>query len=300
MKGAMVMLVVAVLGWTAAAQAQEGAQSCYVEQNQAVEAVASQPGSGARFAVVDGQLGAWDALTDSYQLHGAPGALKGVTGMAFDPRTGMLYGVRADAWLVIDIHSGQPVKEAFGQGRSAMEAVGLAFGEHLGDIAIDPADGQLYAAVLGGQRGRLVRLGRLTGKMADVGTFESGVEITSMSMDSAGQLWGAASTEGQLYAIEKDTARVRWAMEAAFGASDRNAPVSCLCAGLESCQMDADADGLSNAREVALGTNPFDADTDHDGYDDITETEGGRFVDVNDNDVPDAIEPQRRLRSARR
>jgi hypothetical protein len=42
-------------------------------------------------------------------------------------------------------------------------------------------------------------------------------------------------------------------------------------AGLSATAADTDGDGLSNAAELALGTNPSRADTDGDGVDDATD-----------------------------
>ncbi|OGY88892.1 MAG: hypothetical protein A2458_04895, partial [Candidatus Kerfeldbacteria bacterium RIFOXYC2_FULL_38_9] len=39
--------------------------------------------------------------------------------------------------------------------------------------------------------------------------------------------------------------------------------------------VDADADGLTDAREQELGTNPQKADTDEDGYQDFEEIQNG-------------------------
>ena len=38
---------------------------------------------------------------------------------------------------------------------------------------------------------------------------------------------------------------------------------------------DADNDGLTNAQEIALGTDPFNRDTDGDGYSDGDEVKAG-------------------------
>ncbi len=44
---------------------------------------------------------------------------------------------------------------------------------------------------------------------------------------------------------------------------------------ISDAQGDADNDGLTNAEEIALGTNPFNWDTDSDGYSDGTEVNAG-------------------------
>ena len=45
---------------------------------------------------------------------------------------------------------------------------------------------------------------------------------------------------------------------------------------------DQDADGLSNAAELAVGTNPLSEDTDGDELTDVVETNTGVFIDAND------------------
>ena len=53
---------------------------------------------------------------------------------------------------------------------------------------------------------------------------------------------------------------------------------------------DLDGDGLTNDEEVALGTDPNLADTDGDGIPDGVETNGGVFVDTDEDLVPDALD----------
>ncbi|MDS0261033.1 hypothetical protein NDI56_16660 [Haloarcula sp. S1CR25-12] len=51
---------------------------------------------------------------------------------------------------------------------------------------------------------------------------------------------------------------------------------------------DSDGDGLNNTREIALGTNAFDNDTDSDGIGDWNETNGGQPIDTDGDGVIDA------------
>ena len=57
-----------------------------------------------------------------------------------------------------------------------------------------------------------------------------------------------------------------------------------LVLGLAACTPDADDDGLSNAREDKLGTNPDVADTDHDGVKDGKEMKIGTDPKLDDSD----------------
>lgn len=55
--------------------------------------------------------------------------------------------------------------------------------------------------------------------------------------------------------------------------------------------LDRDSDGLSDLGERALGTNPDDLDTDGDGIDDFTETDGGLPTDTDGDGIIDALDP---------
>lgn len=270
--------------------------TCHVEPVGMVEAVAEQPETGVRYAVQDGSLMRWRADLQSYEALGARGALKDVSGLSFDPQTGALYAVRrvegGSEVVQVNLKTGAAQQGAFGPSRHAIAVSGLDFGEFVTDLAIDPWDGEVYVAVSGGEP-RLARLARTNGRLTSVASFERGVVVTALSMDSTGQLWGTAETQRHLYAIDKSTARMRKAVELEAAQSERPRALSCLCAGLDRCAMDADGDGLSNAREAVLGTHPFNKDTDRDGYSDLTETEGGRFIDLNEDDILDALQPSR-------
>ena len=288
---------VVTLSMAGAAHAAPAAdEGCRLERESAVEAIAAQPGTGAFFAVVGGRLAVWDAERGQYAtIKGAPKALEGVDGLSFDPLEGALYGVQRGALVQIDPNVGELIEGAFGAGQDRVVLGGLAQGERVRDLAIDPLDGQVFGAVESDERhaGRLIRIGRATGSTVEVGALVN--PIDTIAMDSHGVLW-AASTGGQrLFKVNKDTGRLSPAREAAGGA------LSCLCAGLEGgCDMDLDGDGLSNAREAALGTNPALADSDMDGVSDFDETQGGRFIDRNHNDVPDALEAPRQQPTAMR
>ncbi|HRE88598.1 MAG TPA: hypothetical protein PK095_05605, partial [Myxococcota bacterium] len=66
----------------------------------------------------------------------------------------------------------------------------------------------------------------------------------------------------------------------------------CLAGTCSDPVGDADADGLTNLRETALGTDPFVADTDQDGQGDYQETNGGVGdpPDVDGDGLIDALE----------
>lgn len=283
-----VILMVLLAGATANAGEGDG---CLVGREAGVGAMAAQPETGALYAVREGHL-----VRRGEEGFEALGKAEGLRGLTFDPRTGALYAVRGGALVELDPATGAVRAGAFGQGVDEMALFGLAQGEAVVDIAIDALEGRLYAAVAGPEGGRLLTVGRASGATREVGTLDS--PLSALSADSAGHLWASTANTGELVRVERDTARLldRTPLETRQGVA-----LSCLCAGLEGCAMDADGDGLSNAREVALGTDPMLADTDGDGDDDRVETEGGRFVDLDNDDVLDALQarkPRRVVRSA--
>lgn len=56
----------------------------------------------------------------------------------------------------------------------------------------------------------------------------------------------------------------------------------------DECDDDIDGDRVSNSREVEIGTNPRDPDTDHDNISDGEETNGGEPVDTDQDGTIDA------------
>ncbi len=275
---------IAVFSTTAAAAEGDG---CLTAPSSTPGALAAQPETGALFLIKDGRL--WRA--DQQRFVGAA-ALPGIGAMAFDPRTGALYAVSEGRSLVqIDPHTGALIPEAFGPGQAHLLVQGLKPGELVRGLAIDPLDGNLFAAVAGVE-GRLLRLGRATGESVEVGALQG---VDALSIDSRGQLFAASSLQQQLFTLDKDTARqalARPLSEASPGG------LTCLCDGPGVCAMDIDGDGLNNAREAHLGTDPALSDTDGDGLSDFAESQGGRFIDRNYNDLHDALEKPRLSRAA--
>jgi hypothetical protein len=289
MKQCLVVLVATFLcgsAWAAPAN-----DVCRVESAR-VEAVASEPGTGRVLAIQSGRLAVWNSGLRLY----APGSgysLSAVVGMAFDPTTGNLYGTTGRSLVQIDPVAGVIVAGAFGKGLDALPIQGLSEDEEVRDLAIDPLDGQVFGSVAlstGGEPGRLIRLGLASGESVEIGSMIASVD--GLSMDSFGQLWATSNTQRYLYKVNKETAWLG-AVRPLQG-KERAGALSCLCNGLDDCSMDGDGDGLTNARETAIGTNPFSRDTDGDDLDDREESMGGRFIDKNNNDINDAVEPAER------
>lgn len=55
-------------------------------------------------------------------------------------------------------------------------------------------------------------------------------------------------------------------------------------------EKDSDQDGLTDAQELALGTNPYAIDTDGDGQADLEELQSGRSALVPKKELCDGLE----------
>jgi hypothetical protein len=73
-----------------------------------------------------------------------------------------------------------------------------------------------------------------------------------------------------------------------FMAYAQQFPGGVFVASADEVKDDADGDGVSDEQEALLGTNPNNADTDSDGIDDGVETNGGKFVDSDNDGTMDA------------
>lgn len=200
-----------------------------------VDALTLDPRSGVAYGVDSripqfvSYLGTFDLATGAFEPRPAPiGTGRGprgdlffhdVSGLAFDPTTNWLYAVQIktgigqpDALFRIDPESGRLVAGAFA-GADYVSLPALPSYRHLwdvDDIAIDPANGQLYGIVNNSADGdRLVRIDKRTGALSDVGPF--GVaEVEGLSFDAFGQLWATAggvdgTPANKLYQVDKTT-----------------------------------------------------------------------------------------------
>lgn len=55
-------------------------------------------------------------------------------------------------------------------------------------------------------------------------------------------------------------------------------------------EKDSDQDGLTDAQELALGTNPYAIDADGDGHSDLEELQAGRSPLVPQKELCDGLE----------
>lgn len=169
-----------------------------------VEAMALQPGTGVLFAADAGRLGTLDPATGRFSRRASPiGSGSGpagtvdfedVDGLTFDPQTGFLYGSEQrrdeDALIRIDPDTGQAVP-GFAVGGADYAVIPAVEGlDDVDDLAIDPADGRLYATISSAGGGdRLVTVDKTTGAASDVGPL--GVDdMEGLSFAAPGRLLG--------------------------------------------------------------------------------------------------------------
>lgn len=205
------------------------------------DAIALQPDAGVLFGSNSlmgtrpedqrrGYLGTYDLSTGQFIQHPNPLGygdgrlgrqnLYDMSGLTFDPATGDLYATHvrstvghADLLIRVDIVTGRVVENAFGPNVDYVPMDLLPAYPELDtveDIAIDPADGQMYAIINNSTVGdRLVKVDTQAGALTDVGPFGVG-EVEGMDFDPHGRLWVTAgvtdnSTEWYLFEVDKAT-----------------------------------------------------------------------------------------------
>ncbi len=132
----------------------------------------------------------------------APNSFSDIDSVAFDPNTGVAYGVAriggADALFIFDTGTGHIVRGAFSIGGSSYDYFRVPPVEpgnlDIDDIAIDPYDGQLYGiANGGGLADRLVRIDKATGVASDVGAL--GVnDMEGFAFYNDATMWGVTGS----------------------------------------------------------------------------------------------------------
>lgn len=125
------------------------------------------------------------------------------------------------------------------------------------------SDGTVYVGTFGGNLHALTPTATdFTSKWGPV-LLDSAI-VSSPTVDSDGTVY-VVSMNGPIYAIEDDTTGPAGSDWPAFGGDSRHSRIL----------VDTDSDGLSDRREVALGTNPSNPDTDADGMPDLFEVTYG-------------------------
>jgi uncharacterized repeat protein (TIGR01451 family) len=156
-----------------------------------IEAISFRPGTQTLYAADEDTLGTIDILAGPTNgvftaIGGTFGAVSGaagiqtiddVDGLSFDPITGVLYGSERrggqDLLVIIDPATGLVDPNGFGAGIGYVivtdNNAATSFDEDIDDLAIDPANGTVYAvANAGGTGDQLVVIDRTTGVIANV------------------------------------------------------------------------------------------------------------------------------------
>ena len=203
----------------------------------ATEALALQPGTGTVYSVdayvitQTATIGTLNTTTGSYTAlpnalgtgQGALGAvpLYAISGLTFDPATGVLYGSHIrwtgsqnlpDVLFQVNVQTGRVITNAFGSGKDYVvlnAPAGFPALSDIDDIAIHPVTGQMYGIANNSTTGdRLVKINKATGAVLDVGPL--GVdEVEGLSFDASGALWAIAGGDeflpNQLYRVDRLT-----------------------------------------------------------------------------------------------
>ncbi len=180
------------------------------------------------------------------------GLLAGPTALAFDS-AGDLYVGNLDDHTVIKI-TPAGVASYFASGLN--QPVGLAF-DSVGD---------LYVANLGGQAISKISPAGVVSQFVSTG----GLYPAALAFDGAGDLFVVGSNPWQTPGTLYDYSVLRYTPAGVGSIFSANFGID-LPLGLAFAPSDSDGDGLTDAREALLGTNPFVVDTDDDGLDDGVE-----------------------------
>jgi hypothetical protein len=178
-----------------------------------IETIAFQPGVTTLYAVDEGDFGTIDLETGVFTSIGSVGTGTGglgqitfddVDSLAFDPFSGILYGVHRrrgtpnpdDILLQIDPATGSYVDDAFGANTDyvAIPAGSTANWADIDDIAVSSYDGRLFAiANASGSGDELVLIDKTQGTITSVGSL--GVDdMEGLSFDVEGHLFGTTGT----------------------------------------------------------------------------------------------------------
>ena len=168
-----------------------------------IETAAFELGGKQLFAINANELGTIDLVTGTFvpkgikigSIRGADGetTVTDVDGMSFDPYTGKLWAavrraaaMTSDLLFQIDTATGTAVLDAFGVGIDYVVIDGPGLDEDIDDIAINPADGKLYAVNNGRAGGGnleeyLVEIDKATGAATIVGQLAYTGPITGLA-----------------------------------------------------------------------------------------------------------------------
>ncbi len=234
---------------------------------ESVRAIAYWPEAGGRlYAIAGDRVGRLDLAAGQFLSLGQPmgqgnGRLGLQTfdngqGLTIDPLTGVIYASigksELDLLIQVDGANGAARMAAFA-GRSAADYLPIQTPAQLGDIvaiAIDPFDGQMYAAASDGavdSPSWLIRIDKNKGEVTTVGPL--GVPIAGLSFTNDGAFLGVSS--GHLYAIDKTNAGLSNAQP--LSVAGKHTSIACLTGALNTITglvfTDSNANGLRDAGE---------------------------------------------------
>ena len=197
-----------------------------------IGAVALSLAGKTMYAAVGGQLGTLDlstrAFTPTTMPFGTGSGLEGditfdnVTGLSFDPKNGVLYGVHQrtgptddDILFRIDPSTGAHVPLAFDDGFDDYVTIS-GCQEDIADIAIDKKDGEMFAISNTMEMDdELATIEKDTGDCFSVGSFANEVgdqvdDMGGLSFHNDGQLYGSsgansATAADKFWKIDKET-----------------------------------------------------------------------------------------------
>ncbi|MFK8102668.1 MAG: T9SS type A sorting domain-containing protein [Saprospiraceae bacterium] len=193
-----------------------------------IEAIAMwpAPGNNILYAANSGQLGtlnlnngAFTALPNQIDgggtADGALGAqsLNDVDGLAFDARTGILWGSERkggtgnyDLIFHIDPATGLFVPDAFGPGLDYIVVDGVGVNYDIDDLAINPADGLVYAVSNSGGNDELININSATGAITIVDDLTYG-DVEGLDFHNDVGLYGVTGSGATtLYTVNETTA----------------------------------------------------------------------------------------------
>jgi hypothetical protein len=193
-----------------------------------IEAIANWPANGNQilYAADAGNLGTINTSTGVFTVisdvdadglaNGSEGsqALSDIDGLAFDPRTGVLWASHRrsgtyDLLFKIDKSSGKFIKNAFGQGKDYIVIAGTGVYEDFDDMAVSPADGTLYGVSNNGTNDQILTINKTTGAINVVSTFSSVSDVEGLAFSNDNNMYGSTGANSDM-GTNNDFLNIDW------------------------------------------------------------------------------------------
>jgi hypothetical protein len=174
-----------------------------------IEAIANWPAYGGQvlYACNTGDFGTINTTTGAYTsigevdgggtATGGDGAqsLNDVDGLAFDPRTGILWASNRrvgdyDLLFQIDPATGLFVPDIFGAGIDYIEIAGSGVYQTFDDIAISPDDGTIYGVSNDGTNDQILSIEVPTGNVTVISSLASISDVEGLGFSSDNKMYG--------------------------------------------------------------------------------------------------------------